>query len=106
MMTFAHNVLGRIPKKIFLPEVEVKNVISIEEMIDKLTDRIKNSMKMNFKDFAGQAQTKEEKITVIVGFLAMLELVRNGILNAVQENNFEDIMIEKQQEEEIISENI
>jgi segregation and condensation protein A len=101
MMTFAHNVLGRIPKKVFLPEVEVKTVISIEEMIDKLTERIKNSLKMNFKEFAGKAETKEERVVVIVGFLAMLELIRNGILNAVQENNFEDIMIEKQQEEEI-----
>jgi segregation and condensation protein A len=99
MMTFARNALGKIPKKIFLPEVEVKKVISIEEMIDKLTERIKNSLKMNFKDFAGRAETKEERIFVIVGFLAMLELVRNGILNAVQENSFEDIIIEKQEVE-------
>jgi chromatin segregation and condensation protein Rec8/ScpA/Scc1 (kleisin family) len=27
----------------------------------------------------------------------MLELVRNGILNVVQENNFEDIIISKQE---------
>ncbi len=105
MMTFARGALGKIPKKVFLPEVEVKTVISIEEMIDKLTERIKSSLKMNFKDFAGKAETKEERVIVIVGFLAMLELVRNGILNAVQENNFEDIIIEKQ-EEEIISENV
>ncbi len=97
MMMFARGAIGKIPKKVFLPQVEIKTVISIEEMIDKLTERIKSSLKMNFKDFAGRAQTKEEKVTVIVGFLAMLELVRNGILNAVQENNFEDIMIEKQE---------
>jgi segregation and condensation protein A len=103
MMTFAYDVLGRIPKKIFLPEVEVKKVVSIEEMIDKLTDRIQNSLKMNFKDFSGSAKNKEEKVIVIVGFLAMLELIRQGILDAVQENDFEDIIIEKQ---EIIIENI
>jgi len=102
MMTFAYGVLGRIPKKVFLPEVEVKKVVSIEEMIDKLTDRIQNSLKMNFRDFAGSAKNKEEKVVVIVGFLAMLELVRQGMLNAVQENDFEDIIIEKQ---EIIIEN-
>ena len=96
MMTFAQNVIGRIPKKVFLPEIEVKTVVSIEEMIDKLTERIKNSLKMNFKDFTGKVQTKEEKVVLIVGFLAMLEMVRNGILNAVQENNFEDIIIEQQ----------
>lgn len=103
MMTFAYDVLGRIPKKVFLPEVEVKKVVSIEEMIDKLTDRIQNSLKMNFKDFSGSAKNKEEKVIVIVGFLAMLELIRQGILDAVQENDFEDIIIERQ---EIIIENI
>ena len=98
MMAFAQGVLGRIPKKVFLPEVEVRKVISIEEMIDKLTDRIQSSMKMNFREFTGKAVTKEERVVVIVGFLAMLELVRNGILNAVQENDFEDIIIERQEE--------
>lgn len=104
MMQFAHDVLGRIPKKIFLGEVEVKKVISIEEMIDKLTDRIQSSLRLNFKEFsmptgrqAGKAMDKEEKVIVIVSFLAMLELVRQGILSVAQENNFEDIIIEKQQ---------
>ncbi|MDP1760235.1 MAG: segregation/condensation protein A [Candidatus Woesebacteria bacterium] len=102
MMTFARNALGRIPKKIFLQEVEVKTVISMEEMIDKLTERIKNLLKMNFKDFAclpagrqAKPMTKEERIVVIIGFLAMLELVRQGILSVIQENNFEDIIIEQ-----------
>src|ERR1035437_5868591 len=86
MMEFAREALGRIPKKVFLPAVEVKKVISIEEMIDKLTERIQNSLKMNFKDFSGAATTREERVVVIVGFLAMLELIRGGILNAIQEN--------------------
>ena len=96
MMTFARDALGRVPKKVFLPEVEVKKVMSIEEMISKLTERIEKTLEMNFKDFAGVAKTKEERVVVIIGFLAMLELVRQGILHAVQENNFEDIIIKKQ----------
>jgi segregation and condensation protein A len=95
MMAFAKGALGRMPKKTFMPEVEVKKVISIEEMIDKLTERIKNSLKFNFKEFAGKASTPEEKIFMIVGFLAMLELMRQGILNAAQEGNSADIIIEK-----------
>ncbi|MDO8659533.1 MAG: segregation/condensation protein A [Candidatus Parcubacteria bacterium] len=95
MMTFARNALGSMPKKIFLPEVEVRKVISIEEMINNLTERIQNSVKMSFKDFTGKAVTREEKVFVIVGFLAMLELVRNGILNVIQENDFSDIMISR-----------
>lgn len=95
MMGFARDVLGRVPSKVFLPEVEVKKVVSLEEVIDRLTERIKNSLKFSFRDFAGAAKTREEKVTVIVSFLAMLELVRNGILDAVQEVNSEEIMIEK-----------
>ena len=102
MMMFARAVLGNMPKKIFLPEVEVKKVISIEEMIDKLTDRIQNSLKMNFKEFAGHGNgSKEDKVVVIVGFLAMLELVRQGVMNATQNENFADIIIEKRAGEEV-----
>jgi segregation and condensation protein A len=97
MMTFARGALGKIPQKVFLPNVEVKKVISLEEMIDKLTEKIENSLKFNFKEFAGKAETREERVVVIVGFLAMLELVRQGILSVAQENNFEDIIIEKQE---------
>lgn len=100
MMTFAREVIGKIPKKVILQKVEVKKVVSIEEMIEKLTHRIQNSINLNFKDFAGNATTKEERVVVIVGFLAMLELARTGILNLVQENNFEDIFIEKKLQEE------
>lgn len=101
MMTFAYNALSKVPKKVFLPEVEVKKVISIEEMISKLTERIENTLQINFKEFSGRADTKEEKIVVIIGFLAMLELVRQGILHAVQETNFEDIIIKKNNEQKI-----
>jgi len=99
MMSFARDVLGAMPKKVLLPEVEVKKVVSIEEVIEKLTARIQNTMKMSFKDFAGRSKTRDEKVFAIVGFLAMLELIRNGILHAVQENSFEDIIIEKQKKE-------
>ncbi len=100
MMTFAKEVLGAMPKKQFMPNVEVRKVISIEEMIDKLTERIQSSITMSFRDFAnhkkGESKTKEEKVEVIVGFLAMLEMVRQGILNAVQELGSEEIVLEKQ----------
>ena len=95
MMTIARDVLCSMPKKVFLPEVEVKKVISIEEMIDTLTERIKNSLKLNFKDLNGKASTREEKVVVIVGFLAMLELVRQGLMDAVQESHGADIIMEK-----------
>jgi segregation and condensation protein A len=99
MMTFAKDALGAMPKKVFLPEVEVRKVISIEEMIDNLTERIKKSLKMNFKDLHGQTgiHTKEEKIVVIVGFLAMLEMVRGGLIDAIQEIDGGDIIMTREE---------
>lgn len=96
MMTFARDLVDAMPKKVFLPKVEVRKVVSLEEMIDKLTERIKNSLKMNFRDFHGKPTTREEKVVVIVGFLAMLELVRQGIIHAVQEIDGGEIVMEKQ----------
>ncbi len=105
MMGLAQDVLGRIPKKTFIPEVEVKKVISIEEMIDRLTLRIESALKMSFREFVGgKGGTKEEKVEMIVGFLAMLELVRQGILEAVQETNRDEIMIERREATEITNE--
>jgi segregation and condensation protein A len=103
MMTFARGVLGGMPKKIILPEVEVRKVISIEEVIDSLTGRIQSAMQLSFSEFAnkksGRPHTRAEKVHVIVSFLAMLELVRNGILDAVQNSHAEDIIISKQEEQ-------
>lgn len=105
MMTLAGDLLNKIPKKVFLPDVEVKKVVSLEEMIGNLTNRIQTTMKMKFKDFAGGAQNKQEKVFVIVSFLAMLELVRVGTLDAEQEENFADITIENRAEDNISNNN-
>jgi len=96
MMEFACGILDSMPKKVSLPEVEVRKVISIEEMIDNLTERIKSSVKMSFRDLHGKIVTREEKVTAIVGFLALLELVRQGVLDAVQEIDGGDIIMQKQ----------
>lgn len=95
MMTIASDLIVKIPKKVNLPTVEIKKVISLEEMIDNLKERITKNLSFKFKDFAGQHITKEEKVNTIVSFLAMLELVREGIVEVIQDNNFEDILIEK-----------
>ncbi|MFA5933720.1 MAG: segregation/condensation protein A [Candidatus Paceibacterota bacterium] len=102
-----NDVLNSIPKKEFLPKVNMKKVVSIEEMIDSLTARIQAGIKMSFKEFSRSkdAETiKEQKVYVIVGFLAMLELIREGILEAVQNDNFSDIEIEKRVIDETLPE--
>jgi len=88
-------VLKNLPKKELLPKVVVEKVISLEEMIGNLTARIETSIKMSFREFSKMG--KSEKVHVIVSFLAMLELVKQGIINVTQDRHFDDIVIETEQ---------
>lgn len=85
-------VIVRFPKKVTLPKVVVKKIISLEEMMDKLTERITSNFKMSFREFAGVG--KEEKVNVIVSFLAMLELVKQGMISVTQDEQTADIHME------------
>lgn len=85
--------LKNVPQKVEeLPKVVVDKIISLEEMVEKLSERIKTSLKTSFSDFSGMG--KAEKVNVIVSFLAMLELVKQGLVRANQSKHFEDIQIE------------
>ena len=85
-------MLASIPKVEELSKVAVKKVISLEKMIENLKERITSALRMSFKEFA--AMQKGERVNVIVGFLAMLELVKDGLLHATQETPHGDIMME------------
>lgn len=88
------DVLEHMPKKEHLPKAVVKKVISLEEMIVSLTDRIQSNIKMSFHEFSKGGKQKEEKVHVIVSFLAMLELVKQGVILVNQEQDFGDIHME------------
>jgi chromatin segregation and condensation protein Rec8/ScpA/Scc1 (kleisin family) len=47
---------------------------------------------MSFKDFSGAG--KKEKVEIVVSFLALLELVKRGIVKVEQEKHFSDILME------------
>lgn len=72
-----------LPKPEKVPQAVVKKVISLEDMIGKLTSRVQAGLEMRFKEFAGVG--REEKVNVIVSFLAMLELVKRGLIAVEQE---------------------
>lgn len=84
------DVLVNLPKKEVKPKVKVRKVISLEEMIGRLEDRIRREMKLRFSDLMGSEQ---EKPTLIVGFLAVLESVKQGSIMVAQAGRFADIEI-------------
>ncbi len=86
------DIIGRLPRNEKLPKITVKKVLSLEEMINTLTRRVTSQLKMSFREFT--KDHKDNKVNVIVSFLAMLELVKQGLVNVTQYGNFNDIEIE------------
>ena len=94
------SVFKEIPEK---PENKkegyVKIAVHIEEMMQSLEDRLQTALNTDFHSYISShtSHTKEEKevrVYKVVGFLAMLELVKNGALQVIQKNNFSNIHIE------------
>lgn len=94
------DVLRAIPEPVKQksPQIEIEKVFSLEDMITSLTERIQKSIRLSFSEFSNNKDKKTEqgrKVHVIVSFLALLELVRQGIIEAIQDDHSGDISIEK-----------
>lgn len=87
-------VLMALPKQAPVSSAVVEHVVSLEAMIDELSSRISKSLTMSFTEFSGNK--KEKKVDVIVGFLAMLELVKQGAISVTQHSLFSDITMESE----------
>ena len=86
------SVIASLPKKETLPKITVKKVMSLEEVVVNLTDRIQKAFKMRFSDYVKEG--RHEKVNIIVSFLGMLELVKQGIIEVKQGLHFSDIEME------------
>lgn len=86
------SLIAGFPQHITLPKVQVKTIVSIEDMIDKLKERVASALRLSFKEFAGKGTAARGDI--IVSFLALLELVKQGIIKATQEGEYGDITLE------------
>ena len=73
-----------------LPEARVKPLVTIEEMMDRLAKRVQSAMTLSFTEFS---KGSKERIEVIVSFLALLELVKQGAVAAEQHDTYGDIRI-------------
>ncbi|XKT74277.1 MAG: segregation and condensation protein A [Patescibacteria group bacterium UBA2163] len=83
-----HETLKRVPRKEQREQVAVKTVVSLGDMMSRLNDRIERALSLSFTDFMGSPEDKRE---IVVGFLAMLELVKRGTVLVEQEKQFSDI---------------
>ena len=86
------DIINHLPKNDKIPSKTIQKDMSLEEMINTLSNRITSHIRMSFKEFT--KENRENRVHVIVSFLAMLELVKNGILHVQQESTFGDIQME------------
>ena len=87
-------VIQSFPKTEFMPKAVVSKVLSLEETIEKLMKRASLALRLSFNDFASSLSREKIKESFIVSFLALLELIRRGIIDAVQNAEGGDIMLE------------
>jgi segregation and condensation protein A len=78
------------------PKEVVHNIIrfnvSLEEQIDYIT---RNCDEREYVSFIEMIQTMHEKLRVVVTFIAILEMVKNGIIGIRLNNNLTDFQIFK-----------
>jgi len=87
--TFAF-ILNQIPLIEKLEQEMIREVITLEEKINHLQGVIKEKMEASFSEIASSAK---DKIEVIISFLAMLELVKQRIIEVEQGEIFQEIKI-------------
>lgn len=83
-------LLRNLPKLPTRQSVTVRPTVTIEEMIERLRKRIEAQVTTYFSEIQ---RSEGEHKNVIVGFLAILELVKQGDVLVAQQTRFADIEI-------------
>lgn len=87
----AQKLLHALPQISTLAEASVKPVVALEDVIKQLHGRLRGAIRTRWSDLTRNAADRHE---LIVHFLAVLELVRNGSASVTQDKLFSDITIE------------
>ena len=80
---------GHIETEINIKEIQ-RDEITIEESMEKIKEIIGINNKIKFDDLFCDIRTR---VSIVVTFLAILELIKLKEIKIKQENNFEDIII-------------
>jgi len=86
----ARKLVHALPKPERMVEATVAPILKLEDVIVSLKDRLTRAVKTRWSDVTKGASRGD----IIVHFLAVLELVRNGSISTTQDRLFSDILIE------------
>jgi segregation and condensation protein A len=73
-------------------EESVREIITLEDKIEELKNSLQKRVETSFRELSSSAK---DKVEIIVAFLAMLEMVKQRIIDVEQNELFEDIKIAK-----------
>lgn len=93
LLAKAHTILAKAPKALpKTPQALVRRAVSLEEAVASLSSRLRAALRGSFQEIAGmRGATRQE---AAVHFLALLELVRRGIVRTQQAEHYADIRLE------------
>ncbi len=83
-------IIETVEPEIKLEERKIEKVISLKERIKELISRLTKGKTFSFDQLV---EEKEKRIELIVTFLAVLHLAKEGMVDVKQEKNFEKIWI-------------
>lgn len=85
-------ILNALPQKVWHKPVSIRKTVSLEDEMNKLSKRLESAIKMRFSEYS--KSHSGERHMVIISFIAILELIKRGIIIANQNSPFEEIEME------------
>lgn len=81
-----------LPAQLFLEEATMRHTLSLQEKISRIKTALQHAYEHTFSDLTRGAQNRVE---IIVSFLALLELMKQRTLDLHQEKPFEEIVVRR-----------
>ena len=94
LFQLASTLISAIPMQEILPEAKVSRSIDIRDVMESLMNRIRTQMNTSFAHLVETSEIKERKISIVIHFLALLELMKLDTMDVSQDVAFNDILIQ------------
>lgn len=91
LLALYRSVVRRLEPVVALPKMALERLVTIEEKIEDLKTRIRKVAHVSFHRYLSEASTRHE---MIVGFLALLELIKQRHVKVEQARLFEDVRVQ------------
>ena len=85
------NLVEKVRPYVALPSAMMERTVTIEEKIEELKGKIRDSANAYFHDITNRGSRSD----VVASFLALLELLKQDLIKTKQKGHFEDIAISK-----------